>query len=382
MATLRVRMPEPVLWDLDDHTRAKHRVLRSYLDAWIPIMAQQALKMRAHMLGPPRLLMVDGFAGPGRYATGEPGSPLIMINALVEHSAFPRLNGVQFIYLFIEHDPRRVAHLEREIEKLDLPGNVDVSIEHGEFEDSFGTMVDDIHERGRSLVPTFAFIDPFGYSSASMSLAGKFLDFPRCEALVFLPLTFVHRFVGRDGQEDALTSLFGSDAWQPARHLHGDERREFLLDLFEQQLLAQGQVEYVDSFALRTRDGNDYRLVFATGHRRGIEVMKNAMWSVDPEEGTRYVAQTDAGQEVLFVPAPDVDTGPLLAQLRESFGTAWFTIEEAADVTLFQTPFNPSSHLKRMTLKAAEDAEKLEVDRPPGKRRGTFPDGVRMRFVA
>lgn len=374
-------MADPVLWDLDDHTRAKHRVLGSYLNAWIPIMAQQALKVQAQMVGQPRLLMVDGFAGPGRYATGEPGSPLIMINALLEHAAFPRLGGVKFIYLFIEHDVRRVAHLSEELEKLDLPDNVEVVVEHGEFEDTFGTVVDGIHSRGRSLVPTFAFIDPFGYSAASMSLAGKLLDFPRCEALIFLPLTFVHRFVGRDGQEAALTSLFGSEAWLPARDMRGDERRTFLLELFEQQLLAQGQVEYVDSFALRTRDGNDYRLVYATGNRRGLEVMKGAMWSVDPEEGTRYVAKTDAGQEVLFVPAPQVNTGPLLNELRETFGTDWFTIEEAADVTLFQTPFNPASHLKRMTLKAAEDADSLEVDRPPGKRRGTFPDGVRMRFV-
>ena len=59
-------MPEPVLWPLDDHTRAKHRVLRAYLDQWLPIMGQQALKVhRAGAANPPRLLLVDGFAGPG-----------------------------------------------------------------------------------------------------------------------------------------------------------------------------------------------------------------------------------------------------------------------------------------------------------------------------
>jgi hypothetical protein len=35
-----------------------------------------------------------------------------------------------------------------------------------------------------------------------------------------------------------------------------------------------------------------------------------------------------------------------------------------------------------MTLKPAEEAGTIEVDRPPGKRRGTFGDGVRMRFIA
>jgi three-Cys-motif partner protein len=374
-------MPEPVLWPLDAHTRAKHRVLRAYLDAWIPVMAQQALKVQAMMIEKPRLLLVDGFAGPGRYATGEPGSPLIMLDALLEHSAFSKLGDVRFLYLFIEHDARRVAHLQGEIDKLDLPANVAVGIEHGEFEDTFGRLVEGIHESGHRLVPTFAFIDPFGYSAASMSLAGRFLDFPRCEALVFLPLSFVHRFVTRDGQEPAMTALFGGDEWKAARDLEGDERRAFLLELFERKMGAQGQVEHVRSFALRTRDGNDYRLVFATGHRRGLELMKDAMWSVDTEEGTRYIARTDEGQEVLFT-AGAVDTSPLLAQLRAKFGTDWFTVEQAADVTLFETPFHPSKHLKLATLKPAEADGAIEVDRPEGRRRGSFGDDVRMRFVA
>lgn len=367
-------MPNPVLWPLDDHTRAKHRVLRSYLDAWIPVMAQQALKVQPMMLGEPRLLLVDGFAGPGRYTTGEPGSPLIMLAALLEHRAFPRFGGVKFLYLFIEHDLRRAAHLRDEIARIDVPDNVQVNVVDGEFEDTFGEVVEGVHESGHRLVPTFAFIDPFGYSTASMSLAGRFLDFPRCEALVFLPLSFVHRFVTRAGQETAMTALFGGDGWKAARALEGDERRAFLLQLFEDQLAVQGQVEHVRSFALRTRDGNDYRLVFATGHRRGLELMKDAMWTVDPEEGTRYVARTDEGQEVLFS-ADGVGTGPLLDQLRAKFGTDWFTIEQAADVTLFDTPFHPSKHLKRATLKPAEADGVIEVEPRGDASAGRSPTG-------
>ena len=34
-------MPAPtsILWPLDEHSAAKHRVLRAYLDLWLPIMA-------------------------------------------------------------------------------------------------------------------------------------------------------------------------------------------------------------------------------------------------------------------------------------------------------------------------------------------------------
>ena len=59
--------PRSTLWALENHTRGKHLVLKNYLDAWLPIM-------RKHN---GRVLFIDAFAGPGEYAEGEPGSPVI-----------------------------------------------------------------------------------------------------------------------------------------------------------------------------------------------------------------------------------------------------------------------------------------------------------------
>lgn len=357
-------MADPILWNQDDHTAAKHRVLRAYLDGWIAVMAQQALNVQGFTIGAPRLLLVDGFAGPGRYATGEPGSPVLMLEALLSHAGRDRWNGVQFIYLFIEHDKRRVERLKQEIAALGaLPSNVTVHIEHGEFEATFGALLDQTTEHGKVLVPTFAFIDPFGYSTSSMSLTGRLLAFRRCEVLIFLPLSFVHRFVGRAGQEEALTSLFGCEDWREAIPLQGEERRAFLLDLFERGLAANATVAHVRSFQLRTHDGNDYRLVFGVGHDKGLDLAKDAMWKVDPVAGTSYAATTETGQEVLFAADALVDTSPLLAELRRKFGTDWFTIEQAEHCTRVDTPYR-IGHLRQRTLQPAEKAGRLEVDRP------------------
>jgi len=369
-------MADPILWDQDAHTAAKHRVLRAYLDGWIPVMAQQTINAQAYRLGSPRLLLVDGFAGPGRYATGEPGSPLVMLDALISHAARSRIEPVQFLYLFIEHDLRRVDRLRQEVTKLGpLPSNVAVRIEHGEFEATFGSLLDQTTDHGKTLIPTFAFIDPFGYSTASMSLAGRLLAFRRCEALIFLPLSFVHRFVGRSGQETALTSLFGCEDWREAVDVQGDKRREFLLRLFERQLSANPSVEHVRSFQLRTHDGNDYRLIFGVGHDKGLDLAKDAMWKVDPVAGASYSATTESGQEVLFTADELVDTAPLLAELRTRFGTEWFTIEQAERCTRVDTPFR-IGHLRQRTLQPAEKAEKLEVERLG---RSGFRD-ARLRF--
>lgn len=375
-------MPEPVLWPLDDHTRAKHRVLAAYLAAWFAVMGQQEMKVRR--TNRPRLLIVDGFCGPGRYEAGEDGSPLIMLKTLLQHDAFERMSegGVEFIFLFIEHDERRIDHLKGELEQIETPKNVEVMVEHGEFETTFGKIVEDIHgEEGVTLVPTFAFVDPFGFSFTPMSLAGKFLDFQRCEALFFLPMVDIVRFVGREGQENAMNSLFGTERWREAVDLEGDERSAFLLSLFEEQLREGGRVQFVRSFEIRTDRGREYRLVFASDHDKGLALMKRAMWKVDPVEGVKYVAaRKKDGQEVLFTPdSGAVDTSPLLEHLRERFGTAWFTIEEAEQETLLNTPFLHDGHLKKKTLAPARKEGVIEVVNPPGRR--GFVDGTKIRFV-
>ena len=62
-------MPDTTLWELEPHTLGKHKVLRGYLNHWIPIMSQTN----------GRILFIDGFAGPDQYQAGEEGSPIIAL---------------------------------------------------------------------------------------------------------------------------------------------------------------------------------------------------------------------------------------------------------------------------------------------------------------
>src|SRR4051794_33705081 len=96
------------IWELERHTAAKHAILRAYLNAWLPIMGMHYNS---------RLVLVDGFSGPGIYQNGEPGSPIIMLNAFLEHSLKDRIKA-ELVYLFIDEDEARTAELERQIENL------------------------------------------------------------------------------------------------------------------------------------------------------------------------------------------------------------------------------------------------------------------------
>ena len=63
--------PRQTIWPLEPHTRAKHEILKRYLQAWMVILSQGQF---------PEILYIDGFAGPGEYSGGEAGSPIIALD--------------------------------------------------------------------------------------------------------------------------------------------------------------------------------------------------------------------------------------------------------------------------------------------------------------
>ena len=69
--------PRTTKWPLKPHTLGKHMVLENYMQAWLPIMTRWN----------GRVLFIDAFAGPGEYERGERGSPVIALDALINHNA-------------------------------------------------------------------------------------------------------------------------------------------------------------------------------------------------------------------------------------------------------------------------------------------------------
>jgi three-Cys-motif partner protein len=362
--------PTETVWRIEEHTKAKHRILRGYLDAWLPIMCRRN----------GRLVYIHGFAGPGVYVGGEPGSPIIALKSFLEHRDRERITS-ELVYVFIEENKERVKRLREEVRKLgQLPENVKMEIDFGTYEDTFGQTLDQLEKEGKSLAPTFAFIDPFGYAQASMKLSGRFLQFDRCEVLIYVPLPFIARFLSMPEQEKALTTLFGTDEWKAARDVRGEERSLLLHDLFQAQLKRECGLDYVRSFEIVTTHRNSgYHLFFGTKHELGLQRMKEAMWRIDPREGQRFADSTSREQMTFFELEPD--TKPLGRAMMAHFGNNIFSIEDAERYALIQTPYVPS-HVRTRTLKPLEMAGKLEIVRAKSDhRRGTYPPGTTMRFV-
>src|ERR1700688_2133158 len=108
-----VTTPKETIWPMQPHTAAKHLILRKYLDAWFPILAKYNQ----------RIVYLDGFSGPGRYSGGEPGSPIIALEAAITHRA--NLAG-EIVFFFIEEQVDRAAHLQIELATLKCPAHCKV----------------------------------------------------------------------------------------------------------------------------------------------------------------------------------------------------------------------------------------------------------------
>lgn len=352
---------------LKPQSKAKHIILRNYLNAWLPIMTSWN----------GRVLYVDGFAGPGRYQGGEDGSPVIFVKAVTEHCL--KLKG-EIVGLFVEKNPEVYGHLERTIKSLSLPDGINLSVIplQGEFESVMEHIFASLEEVGSRLAPPFFFIDPFGYSQVSMNLVSRIMEERGAEVFVNFMYSFVNRFISVQHQERNFDRLFGCDEWRQYRSVNDPmERREGLCNLYREQLLKVAGAKYVRSFEIKRGQRTVYLLFFATKHVKGFDAMKRAMRKADPSGNFTFSDVTDPRQHVLF--QPEIDTGALREMLLSNFAGRTVTVGEL-ERFVAETDRYISTDLRTRTLVPMEREGLIRVDESTRRRRYTYPRGTKVIF--
>jgi three-Cys-motif partner protein len=361
--------PRETVWAIDEHTRGKHIVLREYLKAWYPIMCQTFDKC----------VLIDGFAGPGSYAGGEPGSPLIALDVYRNHSAIDRMPA-RMIYYFIESRSDRAEALQRAIDSVhpSLPPQASTLVINETFVHTIARAMDAIEENAKVLAPAFVMVDPFGVSDTPIEILQRLLNNPKCELYISVMASWIARFCNEPEFEAPLNSLFGDESWRTViDEPDGSLRVRALLDLYESKLRRIGGT-FVLRFDLYRGGAFQYTIFFVTKNRIGSSRMKDAIWKISP--GGEYEfrgRRTD--QLTLSLDAPNYDAlaRELAARMRTSGAQRIEQLEEwmDGDETLFRR-----AHLKK-TLAAMERGGKLAVSRTPGTRAGAFPLGTTVRLV-
>lgn len=359
-------MPQKTIWDLAPHTAAKHHILRAYLGGWFPVLASAN----------GRVAFIDGFAGPGEYLGGEPGSPIIALESAIQHRS--DLSACELNFLFIEEDRRRAEHLKELLETREnageIPKHVVWNVTHAAFEDAIASVLKELG--AAKLAPSFVMLDPFGVKGITFETIRRLSGYPKIEFLISFMYESISRFIATPEFAPHLDLLYGRNDWRDAIGLPPAEKQRYLHDLYKEQLETLGL--HVRSFELLD-DGNrtEYYLFFGTRHHKGVGLMKDAMWKVAPTGGYRFSDATNQNQMTLFGAEPDYDQ--LRREVLHNFSPGDTTIEAVEEFVLLKTAFRVA-HLRKYVLVPLETEAKLSPLTPRHRVR-TYPAGTGLRFA-
>ena len=362
-------IPKETLWPLEPHTLGKHRVLKSYLDAWLPIMGKRNR----------RILFIDGFAGPGKYKGGEDGSPLIALKALKNHAARSAITA-EVVFIFVEKDPARADHLEGLVrtERRKLPSNCQVRVVASAFDNAVSQWLNMLDDEKKLLAPSFVMVDPFGVSDTPMDAIARILQNQRCEVYISFMYEAINRFMRSYEFERHLDRLFGTKDWRDGIGIQDPQaRKDFFYRLYKEQLRAAGAKNVVH---LELYEGNRlvYAIFFGTQHCKGADIMKRAIWKVAPF-GDYSFRGTHSSQLTLGLDSTDYTH--LGEQIKSEFREKdWIDIQQIEEFVASDRTDYHTGQLRKHVLIPMEESGEIEIAEGTRKRKKTYPEGTRLRL--
>jgi len=325
-----VPTPDGVLWDREPHTEAKHRLYRLYLQAWFPILLRTF---------PRGVTYAEGFAGPGEYTGGDPGSPLIALRTALLAQPGPNKDRPAY-FIMVEKNRRRLEHLRhvltRELGDLRsealLRRGLVIDLRSGDCED----ILPDLLARHRAHTrPLLVVLDTFG-SAVSFSLLRHVAASQGAEVIVTIQPQHFARFASDPNHFG--DRVFGPTVWRDVQTRPSHEKADYIRTRYRRTVQEAG-FRYVLDFELADEKNNLLYLVYGTNHRTGVVKMKDAMWSVDPISGIGYRDPRDPRQQMLPFDLA-ADTAPLRRLLLEhltGLPTYRATVGELHEFTLLGT---------------------------------------------
>lgn len=351
-------VPKDTVWSRDGHTGAKHDLLRRYLQAWAPIL------LRYNQ----RVTYAEGFSGPGIYSGGEPGSPVIALEVFCQYPDLLRLPSREAHLLLVEERADRVERLETELagarDRLaPLPTGLRVPpVIKG---DCAGVLADALTASGAAGSPMFVVLDSFGGPDIPFTLLQLVAANRSSEVLLTFQPQFLTRHGEREAHRDSGDRAFGGPHWQGVFEQESHRKLDYLVDAYKETLRLAGFGHSL-GFEMRDEGGRELWLLFGTSNVKGVEKMKDAMWSVDPIYGVRYRDPRDPDQMFLEIETRP-DAAPLERMIRARVGEAPLTLDELRDWTNLQTVYKQGQVL-RAVRSLIKDAL---VTKAPGRLEGS-----------
>jgi three-Cys-motif partner protein len=342
-------------WNYDLHTRIKHEILMRYLSVWTTVLGQSTVS----------LAYVDAFAGKGRYTTGQLGSPLLAIGAMLGAMEDRKVSASGVSFHFVEPNQANFQDLQRELSQY--PPAQDPRVKCHVYPTAFSSVCDTIAaEIQRKGQPSFFFVDPFGYDDIPMEVLGRILCVQRAEVFINLMYDFASRAIGvvnNPALARTLDGLFGTPAWRTVGELARETREKEFVTLYRQQL-KRACPSYVLPFRMGddARDRTLYYLMHATKHIKGVRIMKDVMVASSSPGHLGYAGEARHQMVPLF----DFCASDLPFLLQRRFAGQTLSFNQVLERSIEDTGTCREPEY-RACLKELERARRIKVERVTSK---------------
>lgn len=351
-------------WVLREHTEVKHKILRKYFTSWTRVLS--STNDRIHYF--------DGFAGRGRYEDGQPGSPLVALDAADR-------NGDLFeemLCTFVELNESNHCDLQEAVDekKSEIDSdNITVKMANASFEEVVEEIIEELN--GNIIVPSFFFVDPFGYNSMPFETVSELINLRDTGVELFLTFMIrdIRRFLNDEGHENSITRILGTEEWKNTRD--SDDKEEEILKIYENQLKQEAGVRYVWPFEMKLPERREtvYYLIHATNHFKGFKIMKDVMFNAGAEDRFAYLGPDhyayDDSQATLFDTAGTEDgrienlATYLFDQLEGEEMSFWEVMKQTyTETDLIEKHYRDAIYL-------LEERHKVTIKNQPNERNGT-----------
>lgn len=312
-------------WEYREHTRVKHILLEKYLAAWVPILGKWN----------PKICYFDGFAGRGEYADGSLGSPII---ALRTADVLAKYYG-EMLFIFIEKDKNNFRNLEdilkREKSSITNIDKMEIITENDEFANVIEEIFSYLEEKKSVLVPSFFFIDPFGFGGIPFEIIKRILSNPKTEVFFTFMVREISRFLKNPFLRETLTRLFGTNEWE--KIIEAPDREKALVELYRKQLHESAEVKYTWHFKVSESEKfrTLYYLIHATNNFKGHSIMKQIMYKQGPHGSFAYLGPRDVAERCQTRLFDINDIEQLKRLLLEKFAGETLTYDEIQEKNVF-----------------------------------------------
>jgi len=344
-----------------EQSRIKAEIITAYFGAWANIVLRNATK----------IAYVDLFAGNGRYDNGDPSTPLLIL----EHAiADPTLRRI-LITTFNDASPKATEALKREISEL---AGVDrlkypPKVLTGEVGPEFAELFQNMH-----MVPTFAFIDPFGYKGLSRDLIAGLIKDWASEALFFFNYNRISMGLTNQKVDYHMRQIFGDEWLKDLRESVANaipkEREKVILTALTSGLRELGGAHVLTFRFRRRKDGRTgHYLIFVTKHELGCNVMRDVMAKRSSHHDADGVASFEYDARLEEQSSLEIRERGRLHKLK----TKLLTYSAGTMITV-QRLFDRHSHFRRCrpfvfanyteALRQLECEGQVQVERPAGGR--------------